>query len=340
MADEAQLIFTVADRSYFALLKKRIHAMAVEAGFNEEKTGKVDIVVAEMVTNLVKHAGGGQLVVKKINDAARGEGIELVSIDNGPGIGDLKRMMLDGMSTTNTLGHGLGAIHRLSDKCEIYTQKGWGTLILSRFFKKEKEGSKKLPAVEISSLVLPKQGEEMCGDGFYYKLTKEKLKLFLGDGLGHGPEAAKAVNTAIEVFKKNLVDERPVDIIRDLHQSTRKTRGLVACVAIFYFEEKLWRICGVGNISTKVSSYVSTKNYVAHNGIVGHNIPNTMKDQEIPYEPGQNIILCSDGIKTRWDLYKYPGILKNDLSILTAALYKDHTRNTDDASVAAAKINL
>ena len=339
MADDAQLIFNVADRSYFALLKKRIHALAVDSGFSEERTGKVDIIVAELVTNLVKHAGGGQLVVKKIKDVSHGDGIEIVSIDNGPGIGDVKRMMQDGVSTTNTLGHGLGAIQRLSDICEIYTQKNWGTVFLSRIFKSEKESNKKPRAVEISSLVLPKPGEELCGDGFYYKLTKEKLKLFLGDGLGHGPEAAKAVNTAIDVFKRN-VEETPVEIIRDLHQSVRKTRGLVACVAIFYFKEKLWRICGVGNISTKVSSYVNTKNYVAHNGIIGHNIPNTMKDQEVPYEPGQNIILCSDGLKNRWDLIKYPGILKNDLSILTAALYKDNTRNSDDASIAAAKINL
>lgn len=339
MAEDAQLIFTVADRSYFALLKKSIHALAVEIGFSEERTAKVDIVVAELVTNLVKHAGGGQLIVKRIKDVVYGDGVELISIDNGPGINDLKRMMLDGVSTTNTLGHGLGAIQRLSSKCEIYTQKNWGSVILSRIFKTEKEKSKKTPLVEISSLVLPKPGEVACGDGFYYKLTKEKLKLFLGDGLGHGPEAAKAVNTAVDAFRRN-VDESPVDVIRDLHNSVRKTRGLVACIAIFHFKEKLWRICGVGNISAKVSSYVNSKNYVAHNGIIGHNIPNTMKDQEVPYEPGQNIILCSDGLKTRWDLYKYPGIIKNDLSILTATLYKDHTRNSDDASVVAAKINL
>jgi anti-sigma regulatory factor (Ser/Thr protein kinase) len=339
MVEAAQLIFTVADRSYFALLKKRIHALAMEIGFNEERTGKVDIIVAEIVTNLVKHAGGGQLIVKRIKDQHNGDGIELISIDNGPGIPDLKKMMQDGISTTNTLGHGLGAIQRLSGKCEIYSQKGWGTIILSRIFKLEKDNFKKQLPVEISSLVLPKPGEEVCGDGFFYKQTKEKLKIFLGDGLGHGPEAALAVNTAINEFRHNT-EEKPSDVIRTLHQSIRKTRGIVACVAVFSFKDKFWRICGVGNIATRISSFVGTKNYVAHNGIIGHNIPNTMKDQEIPYEPGQNIILASDGIKTKWDLLKYPGIIKSDLSILTAALYKDHTRNSDDASIVVAKINL
>lgn len=338
--DNPQLLFTVADRSYFALLKKEIHALAVDIGFSAERAGKVDIVVAELVSNLVKHANGGQLLVKQIKDKHRGGGIELVSMDNGSGITDLKRMMQDGVSTKNTLGHGLGSIQRLSDQCEIYTLKDWGTVILSRVFKEPREGQAKTPGVaEISSVVIPKPGETICGDGVYYKLTKEKLKLFVGDGLGHGPDAAKAVNEAINVFK-NSVEEGPVDIIRQLHQSVRKTRGLVASVAIFNFKEKKWSICGVGNIAVKVNSFANTKNYVSHNGIIGHNIPNTMKDQEVPYEPNQTLILCSDGIKTRWELFKYPGILKNDLSVLTAALYKDHTRNTDDASVVAVKINL
>ena len=51
-------------------------------------------------------------------------------------------------------------------------------------------------------------------------------------------------------------------------------------------------------------------------------------------------ILCSDGIKTRWDLSKYPLIGRYDLSILNAAIYKDHARKTDDMSVVSIKVNI
>jgi anti-sigma regulatory factor (Ser/Thr protein kinase) len=61
-------------------------------------------------------------------------GVEVISIDNGPGIADIKKMMVDGSSTKQTLGNGLGAIQRLSDKFDIYSQKDWGTIILSRIF--------------------------------------------------------------------------------------------------------------------------------------------------------------------------------------------------------------
>lgn len=339
MDDKEQLVFNVEDRSYFALLKKAIHAMAVSAEFSEEKTGKLDIIVAEMVTNLVKHAGGGQLIARKFIDIQWGPGIELLAIDNGPGIPDLKKMLKDGMSTKNTLGQGLGAIQRLSNKCEIYSLKDWGTIILSRVFKSTEPVPHKRENTLIRGLAVPKPGEELCGDGFYYKITKDKIKMFLGDGLGHGKDAAFAVNEAIRVFKQSY-EERPADILRDIHRNVRKTRGLVACVAIFHFHERMWRICGIGNILAKISSHVSNKNYVAHNGIIGYNIPTTLKDQEIAYEPGQHIIMCSDGIKTRWELAKFPAILNYDLSVLTAAIYKDQSRHTDDSSVLAAKINL
>ncbi|MGZ3939912.1 MAG: serine/threonine protein kinase, partial [Flavisolibacter sp.] len=104
-------------------------------------------------------------------------------------------------------------------------------------------------------------------------------------------------------------------------------------------EEKRWRICGVGNICTRLINGIEIKNNMGYNGIIGHNIPNSMKDQEVGAENAQVILLCSDGIRTKWDLAKYPGILKHDLSILAAGIFKDHARHTDDMSVVAVRLN-
>ena len=329
------LCFTVADRSYFALLIKEIHAIAVKAGFSDTKVGEVDIIVAEMVSNLVKHAGGGRLLVKWVEEQHT-DGIEFISIDDGNGIADVNRMMTDGASTTNTLGHGLGAIKRLSNLFQVYSQKGWGTVMLSRLFKEELPYRKK--ANEIRSVVVPKPGEEKCGDAFHCRMGSHAIRIFLGDGLGHGAEAAAAVNAAVQIFKTRR-DETAVEIIKELHRGIRKTRGLVGTVALYHKEEKRWRICGVGNISTRLINGIEMKSSMAYNGIIGHNIPNSMKDQEVDAENAQVILLCSDGIRTKWDLTKYPGILKHDLSILAATIFKDHARHTDDMSVVAVRLN-
>lgn len=330
------ICFTVADRSYFSLLKKEVHSLATDAGFTENKVGEIDIVVAEIVSNLVKHGGGGKLLVKLIQQDEI-DGIELISIDNGEGMVDFNKMMVDGISTTNTLGHGLGAIKRMSDVFQVYTQKDWGTILLSRIFKQELPYKKKRN--EIRSLVVPKPGEEKAGDGFYCSASSEKVRMFLGDGLGHGEQASLAITKAIEAFKI-CGEEDPVEILRFMHAQVRKTRGLVGTAAVFSLKERLWRICGIGNISTRIITGIEVRNYMAYNGIIGYNMPSTLHSQEIKFENGQTVVMCSDGLKTRWDHSKYPSVLKYDLSILASVLLKDFGRYTDDMSVAAVRLNL
>lgn len=328
------ICFNVADRSYFSLLKKEIHAIALSAGFTGNKVGEIDIIVAEIVTNLVKHAAGGKLLVKLVTQEGI-PGIELVSIDNGPGMADLNRMLVDGMSTKNSLGQGLGAIKRMSDTFQVFTQKGWGTVMLVRIFREDLPYRKK--PNEIRSLVVPKPGEQHCGDGFFCSVTAQHIRLFLGDGLGHGEAASQAVAKAIETFS-TCEEQTASGIIRQIHEDVRKTRGLVGTAAIYSFNDKTWHICGVGNIMTRSIAGIDTRNFMPYNGIIGHNIPRTMQDTAV-LNTGQTLVMCSDGIKTKWDHNKYPTLFKYDLSILAAVLFKDFARFTDDMSVAVIKIN-
>lgn len=338
MVEEVYHRLNASDRSYFAILKKEIHAIAVSIGFTSNRLAEIDIVVAELVSNLAKHAIDGELLVKKIV-AEEIEGLEIVCMDNGPGLNDVHRMMQDGVSTKNTLGHGLGAIKRLSDVFQIYSQKGWGTMLLVRFYKKGYTKRNKPALADIHSLIIPKPGETACGDGSAIKVSKDYIKIFLGDGLGHGKQAAEAVQMAIASF---LIcpELNAMEIIRDIHFSVKKTRGLVASVAIFLVNERKWKICGVGNIVTKFQAGNLYKTHNSYNGIIGHNIPNTMKDTEVPHMPGQIMALASDGIRSRWETIKHPALLRSELALLNAAIFKDFARNTDDMSIVSCKLNL
>lgn len=338
MVNTTQVAFKANDRSYFAILKKEIHALAVKAGLNSKRVSEADIVVAEMATNLVKHAGGGELWVKPIveNDLP---GIEIISVDNGPGMADLNRMISDGISTKNTLGLGLGTIRRLSNFFQAYSIREWGTVIVVRIFNEEHPPFLKPAKAEIRSIVLPKPGETDCGDGFYTDTSRSHIRLFLGDGLGHGTEAHEVVEQAGAAFLE-CTETNPAEILRFINNSVRKTRGLVGTAAVFNIKEKKWSICGVGNIITKIISPAFSKNYMAYNGIIGLNVPKTLNAQEVIHEKGQQIIMCSDGLKSRWDTLKFTGISRFDLSVLCASLLKDFARQTDDMSVVAAKINI
>lgn len=338
MVSRTHVAFKADDRSYFAILKKEIHAIAVSAGFTGRKLGEIDIIVAEMVSNLVKHAGGGQLLVKLVEEGGI-QGIEIISLDNGPGMTDVTRMVGDGISTKNTLGHGLGAMKRLSNLFQVYSLKDWGTVILVRVFDEDLPLFKKPSKIEIKSAILPKPGENECGDGFYCTMSEDHIKLFLGDGLGHGKEAEKAIMTAGEAFLQ-CEEEDPKEILNNMNLMVKKTRGLVGTVAVIDLVQRKWRICGVGNIATRIIGNAGQKNYMAYNGIIGLNVPRTMNVQEIPYEKGDHLIMCSDGIKSRWDTSRYINITRYDLSILSAALIKDFARLTDDMSVAVCKLKI
>ena len=47
----------IEDRSYVAIAKREIHDAAVLASFNPSRVGVIDIAVAELTSNIIKHAG-------------------------------------------------------------------------------------------------------------------------------------------------------------------------------------------------------------------------------------------------------------------------------------------
>lgn len=333
MVDATHIRLAATDRSYFSLVKKEIHRKAIEIGISEKRTAEVDLIVAEITSNLYKYAIDGEILAGTFNGAGNPY-IEIICIDNGPGIINPSRMLQDGLSTTNTLGHGLGSIKRLSDEFDIYSMNGWGTIVLSRVYLKEP--TKLASPVEVRSIVIAKQGESTSGDGFMMKATKDSYKFMLADGLGHGPEANTAVNEAEKCFRI-FPDPDPVETLRFLHNSIKRTRGMVANVISFDLKSKMWSATGVGNIGVRWLGPNTSKNHMSYNGIVGHNIPNTMNVQQYAADMYNQVVLTSDGIKTRWDMAKYPAIQKCDPSILAAAIYKDHARHTDDMSVVVIK---
>src|ERR1700744_1071747 len=185
MVDATHKSFNASDRSYYAIIKKEAHNMAIAAGFTEKRIAELDIVIAEMTSNLYKYANDGELLIGYFGN---GEYMEIISIDNGPGMSDISKMKTDGYSSTNTMGHGLGSIDRLSDKFDIYSNRGWGTIVLSRIYKEpQPHYQKPKKTVEIRPIIISKPMEVTSGDGLYYKVTDDRIKLMLCDGLGHGP---------------------------------------------------------------------------------------------------------------------------------------------------------
>ncbi len=339
--DNAFTSYRVEDRSFVAYIKREIHGLVGQAKFPEKQRHEIDIIVAELSSNLIKHAGSGELVYRILTPEDSPATFEILAIDNGPGIADIAKVMKDGISTAGTLGHGLGAIERLSTLSQVYSMPKWGTIHYAMVGPKRREEEKPRKNgalnLDIAALCVNKPRETVCGDGYRIKETDAEIQIFFGDGLGHGEHAKEAVVKAGNIFFESKASD-PVDIIREMHERVRRTRGLVAVVAVWNKRSREWRICGVGNILGRMFSGIQARNYMSYNGTVGLNIPNTMTSSVYNGEKNQHLILCSDGIRTRWDLARFHAIFRYDVTVLASAIYKDFTRGNDDASVLIAKV--
>ncbi|MBR2039764.1 MAG: ATP-binding protein [Clostridia bacterium] len=119
--------FTCAGQAS-VIVKKNLRQL----GLPPEIIRRVSIAMYEGEINMVIHAGGGKAEVNVYEDC-----IEIVLIDNGPGIKDIEQAMQEGFSTaTDTIrslgfgaGMGLPNMKRYTDYMNIDSQVGVGTTI-------------------------------------------------------------------------------------------------------------------------------------------------------------------------------------------------------------------
>ena len=123
----------VEDASAVVACRNAGLAMASRLQFPPARADALALAVTEAASNLHKHARQGALLLA-VNRDAEVPGIDLVTIDSGPGLRDVSAAMQDGHSTTGTLGIGLGAIRRLADFCDLYSVPGHGTALVARFW--------------------------------------------------------------------------------------------------------------------------------------------------------------------------------------------------------------
>lgn len=338
MDNNPHLKYIIPDRSFASIVKKELRRLGENIRLSKKKIAEIDIIVSELISNLNKHATGGEILFKVTEDLYGRKGIEMISIDRGPGMKDPSEMLKDGNTTTSTLGQGLGAVKRLSDEFDIYSLRGWGTIVLSRVYTSDIDINKKTGKFSFYTIMMPKHGQLVCGDGWKLLRNNFEYRLIALDGLGHGPEANKASESAINEFL-SVGKVPPAETIRVLHHKINKTRGAVGMVIHLNSISNLVAYAGLGNISVRIFGMDKTKSLISYNGIIGYSIPNTIHTNQVNFQQHDVMIVYSDGLKSRWEINHLPDIFKHDGSIIAAAIYKDFSRNTDDTLVIVIKHN-
>lgn len=322
-----QFVFDIHHASDVAAVRRAGQKLADALGFNETRAGQLALIVTEAATNILKHAGEGEIRVTPAQSPA-GIGIDVLALDRGPGIADLAGSLVDGVSTAGTAGTGLGALRRLSDEFDVYAPAGQGAAFFMRLWR-----DVPMPdpcGVEVGALWTPLKGEEVCGDGWAVVCGGDGATLLAADGLGHGPDAARAANAAIGALAQRG-SLGAGEAMHAAHEALRPTRGAALATARIDFAADELRFAGVGNIAGMVLDD-GRRALVSHNGIVGHNMRKVQEFAQ-PFGPGALCILHSDGVQTQWDLGRYPGLQGRSPVLIAAILMRDFIRRRDDAMV-------
>jgi anti-sigma regulatory factor (Ser/Thr protein kinase) len=323
-----QQAFAIDESSQIAAVRRSGSEIARKQGLGDTLTGKVSIAITEAATNILKHAGHGEILLRPLacGDAA---GIEIIALDKGPGIVNLGLNMQDGVSSCGTYGVGLGAMRRMADEFDIFTGSGLGTAIYMSLWNKPQEAL--AGRWQAGTVCLPIDGEDICGDAWGIASDPTTATVMVADGLGHGIQAAEASEAAV-AYVAAFPDAMPKTALWEGHAALRSMRGAAIAVARIDTRAEELRFCGVGNIAASVQHASARRQLMSHNGIVGSNM---RKVQEFSLEwlSDTSLIMHSDGLGTRWHLDQYPGLALAHSGLIAAVLYRDFARRRDDVTV-------
>ena len=319
--------FEVGEASAAGDVRRAAIDLARNLTFGDTDAGRVGIVVTEAATNLVKHGGGGELLLCDLrDDGARGIGI--LALDRGPGIASVGAALRDGYSQAGSPGTGLGAMRRLSTVFDVYSRPGIGTAVLSTIWPTPPGNGH---ALSIGGINVAHPREEVSGDAWAVRVMQDRTAVMVGDGLGHGPMAAKASATAREIFHRHA-GLAPAELLTRIHEALRPTRGAAVAVAEIDTTKRIVRFAGIGNIAATILAGATTRSLVSHHGTLGHDV-RRIQEFSYPWEQDALLVLNSDGLVSHWVLDRYPGLAARHPMLTAAVLYRDFRRGADDASV-------
>jgi anti-sigma regulatory factor (Ser/Thr protein kinase) len=323
----------VEDSSQVAAARRVATELARRLGFDATLTGRLALVATEAATNLLKHAGRGEILIA--SPAAGGPPLaELLALDRGPGMADVERCVRDGYSTAGSPGTGLGAMRRLAGTLEVYSRRERGTALLARLGPVSTATS---PAgsVVVGGLSVARQGEVECGDAWDVERDGSVLSVLVADGLGHGPDAARTAVACVRAFRQHP-RVSPARRLEALHAALRGTRGAAVAVAEIDPGRRVVRFAGLGNVAAAVVSDPPVRHLVSHHGTAGH-FARTIREYTYPWPAGGVLIMHSDGLASVRDLGAYPGLLARDPALVAGVLYRDLARRRDDTTVVVAR---
>lgn len=188
--------------------------------------------------------------------------------------------------------------------------------------------------LEYSSTIRPCAGERLSGDAVVIHPLERGLFVAIVDVLGHGPEANELTHV-IDNYLSRYGTADVSGVMARLHQHLKGSRGAaVGLCAINTFTSSIEYV-GIGNTAIRRFGKEETR-LVSQDGVLGQNM-RTPRPQSIQLEPGDVIVLYTDGVSDRFTSADYPSVLRHSCGEVASNIVQRFGKNHDDAACIAVR---
>lgn len=208
------------------LARQRARQVARLLGFDGQEQTRIATAVSEIARNAYQYAGGGKVVFELAPDPAR---LDITIRDAGPGIARLQDV-LDGRYRSRTgMGLGLLGARRLSDRFQVRSEPGAGTLVvLTKFLPRTASADADTVA----------------------RVSRELAQLAPHDPLSETREQNRELLRALEEVR-----ERQIEVERLNQELSETNRGVLALYA--ELDEKAADLARASELKSRFLSNIS-----------------------------------------------------------------------------------
>jgi anti-sigma regulatory factor (Ser/Thr protein kinase)/serine/threonine protein phosphatase PrpC len=302
----------------------------------EQIRGDLSTIVLELGTNIVKYAGHGKILLRSLRFQGK-QAIEILAVDDGPGIPDQQQALRDHFSTGNTLGLGLGVVQRLCDSFELQSTNSGGTraralrwidpshqrklppeiAARSPATQAESRQPRQILTFESKSKIRPALHQSKSGDAIFLANHGHLAFRILLDGAGHGPLAHMLSQKASHAIQKNLEQEYS-DLQNQFDHDSKISRNEIQALMMTVMTKVHEQIRGSRGVAMGMAVFdgrerelyflgigntrmmqLKLKGWegLSRDGQLGVNFKNP-KISHYQLSAGDIFIQCSDGIRT------------------------------------------
>lgn len=192
--------------------------------------------------------------------------------------------------------------------------------------------------VEWAAAGAPLGGQVASGDRHFVGVRPDGVLIGAIDVLGHGVEASRVADLAVEALIQSGGDETMLELMQRCHERLIGTRGAVMSLAMFRPSVGTLTWVGVGNVEGVLLRGGShgpghRELLVSRAGVVGDRLP-PLSAALVNVTRGDTLVLATDGIAAD---FEHSVVLADEPRVNADRILARHTRGVDDALTVVAR---